>query len=226
MALLFTFYSSLAQATESAASQLDLSLMDLIVKGGTIMIPIFLLLFLAIYIFFERLAVINRTARLDRSLLLSLQQQVVSGNVDGAMALLRADKSSLARIYEKGVHRLGSPITEIESGMESQAKLAVAAMEKNMSLLSAVATMAPMLGFLGTVFGMIKIFSGITVADNLEIGAISEGLYEKMVTSAAGLLVGIVAHALHVWLNVKIDRTLVRLEVAANEFIDFLYKPS
>lgn len=216
----------LQAAADAPKPEVDLSVLDLIAKGGLIMIPISLLLLVALYVFFERFSIISKTGRVDRALLTSLEQQVRSGNVDGARQLLQSDRSSMARIYEKGINRLGSPITEIESGMESQAKVAVASMEKNMSVLSAIATLAPMLGFLGTVFGMIGIFSGIAVKNNLEIGAISEGLYVKMVTSAAGLIVGIIAHALHVWLSMKIDRTLLKLEVAANEFIDFLYKPS
>jgi biopolymer transport protein ExbB len=99
-------------------------------------------------------------------------------------------------------------------------------MEKNLSVLSAVAALAPMFGFLGTIFGMIKVFSDLSFADNLSIGVISEGIYVKMVTSAAGLIVGIIAHALYIWLSSRIDKAILKLEVAANEFLDFLYKPS
>ncbi|MBX3101447.1 MAG: MotA/TolQ/ExbB proton channel family protein [Bacteroidetes bacterium] len=220
--------SVLLQATGAPGpkEEVNLSILDLLMKGGFVMYPIFLLLFLALYLFFERYAVISRAGKVERSLLVSVTQHLQAGNVNAAQAMLAASPTMVARIYEKGVNRLGSPISEIQSGMESQAKVAVATMEKNLSILSAVAALAPMFGFLGTIFGMIVVFSKLSIADNLDIGDISDGIYVKMVTSAAGLIVGIIAHILYIWLSARIDRALLRLEVAANEFLDFLYKPS
>jgi biopolymer transport protein ExbB len=218
----------LLQAAEAAGpkEEVNISFLELLMKGGFVMYPIFLLLFLALFLFFERYAVISRVGKVERSLLQGVTQNLQAGNVQAAQAMLAGSPAMVARIYEKGVNRLGSPISEIQSGMESQAKVAVATMEKNLSVLSAVAALAPMFGFLGTIFGMIKVFSDLSFADNLSIGVISEGIYVKMVTSAAGLIVGIIAHALYIWLSARIDRAILKLEVAANEFLDFLYKPS
>jgi len=132
----------------------------------------------------------------------------------------------LAVIIDKGSLRLGSSIQEIESGMESTARASIALLEKNLSLLAAVATLAPMFGFLGTVMGMIRIFGDVSAADNLSIGVISGGIYEKMITSAAGLVVGVLGHILYVLINSMIERTIIKLEHAAGQFVDLLYKPS
>lgn len=202
-----------------------ISVMDLAMKGGIVMIPIFLLLLYAIYIFAERWLAIQRLGKVDSGFVGSVCTSIAEGNSRNALTLCKTQNNAIARILEKGILRLGSPINEIESGMENQSKVETARLEMGVSTLGSIAALAPMFGFLGTVFGMIKAFSDIAVSDNLSIGVISEGIYTKMVTSAAGLVVGIIAHGLYLVLNGRLDGTLQRIEIAANEFVDFLYQP-
>lgn len=212
-------------ASAAAPVETNVTVFDLIIKGGWVMVPIFLLLGAAIYLFIERYMVIKKAGDIDRGLIINVCQNIASGNLKSAAALCNANSNLIARILEKGIMRLGSPIQEIEGGMSGAAKTAVAGLEKNMGVLAAIAGLAPMFGFLGTVFGMIQAFSAIAISDNLSIGSISEGIYTKMVTSAAGLIVGILAHGAYVLLNTMIDRTVLSLEVASTEFVDFLYNP-
>lgn len=227
--LTFIFLQTTHAVADSVATagpvETNVTMLDLIMKGGWVMVPIFLLLGAAIYLFVERYTVIKKAGAIDQGLIVNVCQNIANGNLKSASSLCNANQNLIARILEKGIMRLGSPIQEIEGGMSTAAKTAVAGLEKNMGVLAAIAALAPMFGFLGTVFGMIQAFSAIAVSDNLSIGSISEGIYTKMVTSAAGLIVGILAHMAYVALNTMLDRTILSLEVAATEFVDFLYNP-
>jgi biopolymer transport protein ExbB len=199
--------------------------MDVMEKGGWVMIPLAILLLSAFYVTIERYLAIQKIGHVDKNFQQHIMHMVSSGNISGAKQACATHPSLYARIVEKGLLRLGSPIHEIESGIENAARGSISELEKNMSLLSAVAMMAPMFGFLGTVLGMIRIFSDIAVSDNLSIGIIAGGMYEKMITSGAGLFVGIVAHICYVVINNMIDRKIVELESASSEFVDLLYQP-
>jgi biopolymer transport protein ExbB len=207
-------------------TEINLSLLDLLLKGGWVMVPIALLLISAIYLFLERYFSIQRLARVDQTLLSNTINSLSQGNIQSARTLVASHPSLLARILERGLLRLGSPITEIETGMEQQARSSISHMEKNLGLLAAISTLAPMFGFLGTVMGMITVFTQIAFSnDQLSISKIADGMYVKMVTSAAGLVVGIFAHMCYVTIHTLIDRSIIKLETAAGQFIDYLYRP-
>src|SRR6201994_3862238 len=199
---------------------------DLLVKGGVIMIPIGILAVLGLIIFFERYFTIRKASKNESNLLIQVRSSIHTGNLDSAIAICKNSNSPLGRMLQKGLLRIGRPIKDIEGAIENVGKLEVSKLEKNIGILGIVAGIAPMFGFLGTIIGVIKIFYDISKTDNISMGVISGGLYVKMVTSAAGLLVGIVAYICYHILNIMVERIILKLETDAIEFIDLLEEPS
>jgi biopolymer transport protein ExbB len=200
----------------------SISLLDLLMKGGWVMIPIFILSFIAIYIMIERWLTIRGASR-DTSLLMEkVKALIIQGDVKGAKLLCEQTNSPIARMIEKGIMRLGRPLKDIESAIEATGKIEVYKLERNLSVLGIIAGIAPMLGFVGTISGVIKIFYNIAIEENISIGAIAGGLYEKMITSAAGLIVGIIAHIGFHYLNLLVERVVYKMESNALDFIDLL----
>jgi biopolymer transport protein ExbB len=218
---------TLNKAADTAAvpTEQSISLWDLASKGGPILIPIALLSIAAVYIFFERFFVIQRYSKIDANFVNQIKDHVHYGNIDAAKSLCKNTNSPVARMIGKGIVRLGKPVKEIEGAIESAGRLELYQMEKNLGVLSTIAGLAPMFGFLGTIFGVIKIFYEIHLENSLEIGTISGGLYVKMISSAAGLLVGIIAYAGYQFLVHRIDRVVNKMEISAIEFIDLLEEP-
>ena len=176
-------------APKAAAEQLNL--LQLILKGGWVMYPIFILSVMAFYIFFERYFTLRKANKDESSLMLQVRELIKQGNLSSAVALCKQSNTPIGRMLQKGLLRIGKPIKEIEGAIENVGKLEVAKLEKNISVLGIIAGIAPMLGFVGTISGVIKIFYNISLTDNISMGSIAGGLYEKMITSAAGLIVGI-----------------------------------
>lgn len=217
----------LAQAATDAAQKVDsFSLWSMVQKGGLIMIPIGILSVVTVYIFIERLIVLARAGKNPENLMNNVRDQIHSGNIQSALMLTKNNNTPDARMLEKGISRIGQPLDEIEKSMEGVGKKELGRIEKNVAILSVIAGVAPMFGFVGTILGVIKIFYNIALADNISIGLIAGGLYEKMITSAAGLIVGIVAFVLYHWLNFGVDRIARRMEVTALDFIDMLHEPA
>jgi biopolymer transport protein ExbB len=208
-----------------AAKESSISLYDLAIKGGWLMVPILVLAVAAVYIFFERFYAVRKAAQFENNFIDRIRDYIHEGKVDAALNLCRSTDRPVARMIEKGIKRLGRPIKEIEDSIEIVGKFEVYQLEKNMVILGVIAGIAPMFGFIGTIAGVIKIFYNISLADNISIGLIAGGLYVKMVTSAAGLLVGIVAYIFYHWLNVMIEKVVHKLELNAMNFIDLLQEP-
>jgi biopolymer transport protein ExbB len=206
--------------------QQELHFGELIVKGGWVMIPIGILAVLGLVIFFERYFTIRKASRNESNLMMQVRSNITSGNLESAIAICRNSNTPLGRMLQKGLLRIGRPIKDIEGAIENIGKLEVAKLEKNIGILGIVAGIAPMFGFLGTIAGVIKIFYDISKTDNISMGVISGGLYVKMVTSAAGLFVGIVAYVCYHILNMMVDKVILNLETDAIEFIDLLEEPS
>jgi biopolymer transport protein ExbB len=202
------------------------SLVGIIMKGGIIMIPILILSFVAVYVFIERYLTIRRHIRSDVGFMNSINAYVLSGKIDSALALCQSTEKPVARMIEKGISRLGKPIKEIEESIEIAGKFEVYELEKNMQILAVIAGIAPMFGFLGTIIGVIKIFFNISMTSDVSIGTVSAGLYTKMVSSAAGLTVGIIAYIGYHWLNIILNKAIHQLEWNAMNFIDLLKSPS
>jgi len=199
---------------------------DLLVKGGVIMIPIGILAVLGLVIFFERYFTIRKASKNESNLLMQVRSSIMSGNLQSAIAICKNNNSPLGRMLQKGLLRIGRPIKDIEGAIENIGKLEVAKLEKNIGILGIIAGIAPMFGFLGTIYGVIKIFYDIAQSGNLSISVISGGLYVKMVTAAAGLFVGMIAYICYHILNMMVDKVILNLETDAIEFIDLLEEPS
>ncbi len=217
--------SSVADSTATASTQVELSLLDLLIRGGWVMLPIALLLFAAIYLFIERTLYVRSASRMDADFLGKIRDKLRDEDVRGATDVCRNAKFPMARILEKGLSRIGSPIRDVEAAIENTARVEIYQMEKNLGFLSAIAAIAPMFGFLGTVIGMLKLFQDLSVADNISLGVITGGIYTKMITSAAGLIVGVTAYMFYTYLNNMIERNTHKMEVTAIEFMDILHRP-
>lgn len=195
---------------------------DLLMKGGIIMIPIFLLSIISIYIFIERYLYIQKATSFDQNLVPEIVREIDEGHSDKAVQHARKDISAAGRILESGLSRLGKPVRDIESNLESATNLEITKMEKNTGYLGIIAGIAPMLGFIGTISGVIKIFYSISLADNISIGIISGGLYQKMICSGAGLIVGVVSYAAYHVLQMKIDRYTITVQENLINFLNRL----
>lgn len=202
----------------------SLSLWQLLLKGGVIMIPIFICSLLAVYFFIERYIAIKKASKSDNNFMNNVSHLVSGMKLDEAKAISRTTNTPVSRMVEKGLDRIGRPINDIERSIESVGKYEVSKLERNMKILGIVAGIAPMLGFIGTIIGVIKIFYDISLSDNISIGVISSGLYQKMITSAAGLTVGILAYVGYHYLQILLDKVIFKLEDAGIEFMDMLQK--
>ena len=201
-------------------------LIDILMKGGIIMIPIALLSIIAVYVFIERYLTIRRHLSSDVDFMNSIHEYILNGRTDSALTLCKNTAKPIARMIEKGISRLGKPIKEIEESIEIAGKFEVYDLEKNVQILAVIAGIAPMFGFLGTIIGVIKIFFNISLTSDVSIGTVSAGLYVKMVSSAAGLIVGIAAYIGYHWLNIILNKAIHQLEWNAMNFIDLLKSPS
>jgi biopolymer transport protein ExbB len=226
MTLLQIAADTSAAAKNLVQQQQTMSLLDLIMKGGWIMVPIGILSVITVYLMIEKYITIKRASRVDPGFMANIKHMLLDGKTDAALSLCRSSNTPIARLLEKGIKRLGKPIKEIESAVENTGKLEIYKLEKNLSYLGIIAGIAPMLGFVGTIAGVIKIFYNISLADNISISLIAGGLYEKMITSASGLIVGIIAHIGFHYLNTMIDRVSFQLESTTVDFIDLIQEPT
>jgi biopolymer transport protein ExbB len=202
------------------------NLIDILMKGGVIMIPIGILSIVAVYVFIERYFTIRRHISSDVNFMNNIHEFIINGRTDSALTLCRNTEKPIARMIEKGISRLGKPIKEIEESIEIAGKFEVYDLEKNIQILAVIAGIAPMFGFLGTIIGVIKIFYNISMTSDVSIGSVSAGLYVKMVSSASGLIVGIIAYIGFHWLNIILNKAIHQLEWNAMNFIDLLKSPS
>ena len=216
---------TVATAVQTVKAAKELRFIDLLYKGGWVMIPLGILLFLGLVIFIERYLTIRKAASDESSLMGQVKQHILAGKLDSAVAICRNSNSPLGRMLQKGLLRIGRPIKDIEGAIENIGKLEVSKLEKNISILGIVAGIAPMLGFVGTIAGVINIFFNISQTDNISMGLIADGLYQKMITSAAGLMIGILAYVGYHILNILVDKVILKLETDAVEFIDLLEEP-
>lgn len=203
----------------------ELRFIELLFKGGWVMVPLALLAFMGLVIFVERYLTIRKASKDEMNLMMQVKQSVKSAKLDSALAICRNSNTPLGRMLEKGLLRIGRPIKDIEGAIENVGKLEVSKLEKNISILGIIAGIAPMLGFVGTIIGVITIFHEVSVKGIIEIGTISGGLYVKMITSATGLIIGIIAYVLYHILNIMVDRIILKIETDAIEFIDLLEEP-
>jgi biopolymer transport protein ExbB len=195
------------------------SVMELLAKGGLIMIPILLLSLISIYIFIERFIYIRRSTKIETGMIKSIVTELTDKKNDKALQIAKSDLSSTGRILESGIAHSGKPLRDVEYFMESATNLEISMMEKDTGYLGIIAGVAPMLGFIGTITGVIKIFYNISLADNISIGIIAGGLYQKMICSGVGLIVGVIAYSAYHYLQMMIDRYSVNLQKEVRDFL-------
>ena len=220
------------QKVVSAAAQNDangdgsLNLFELLRLGGFLMIPLVLLFFIAIYVFAERLITINKASRIDPNFMNIIRDHITTGNVTAARSFAKNTNNPVARIIDKGIQRLGKPIDSIEKSMENVGKLELYKLEKNLSILSLIAGIAPMFGFLGTIVGMFQLFYSLANTGEFTIQSMANGIYTKVISSAVGLIVGLIAFIMHSYLVAQVDKTANKMEASSSEFIDILQEPT
>ncbi|MRS60524.1 MotA/TolQ/ExbB proton channel family protein [Larkinella terrae] len=210
----------------AAAPAQSMQLFDLVAKGGWVMIPISLLFFLALYMIIERWLFIRNNTKVDDNFIDNVKDMVMQGNIKSAESFCKNQRNSIGRIFEKAIGRIGSPIREIEGTLETVGQIELSRLEKNLGYLGIIAGIAPMLGFIGTISGIIRIFYDISLSDNISVGIIAGGLYEKMITSGAGLIVGVIAYTGYHLLNMLIEKFTLKLEINSFEFMEVLQKPT
>ncbi len=212
---------------EAELAEPTLSFWNLALKGGFVMIPLAILSIVAIYIFIERYFAISRASNEETNFMNNIRDFIHNGRIDSAKSLCRNNQSPIARMIAKGIVRIGRPLSDINAAIENVGKLEIAKLEKNIAVLATVAGAAPMLGFLGTVMGMIRAFFNMAQAGpNIDISLLAGGIYEAMITTMTGLAVGIIAFICYNILVARIEKVVFMLEARATEFMDLLHEPA
>jgi biopolymer transport protein ExbB len=204
----------------------EISLFEMVAKGGVIMIPLAILLLISLYVMVERFLTISKASKKNATLLASVKDMINSGNLANARNMCKSVNTPEAIMLEQGISRIGQSMQEIREAMDKAGSSELNRLEKNMSILNITGRIAPMFGFIGTIIGVIKIFYDISVAKTVEIEVISSGLYQKMITSCGGLVVGVLAFVFYHWLNARIDKLAHRMEETQIAFLDMLNEPS
>ena len=202
------------------------SVWGLLSRGGPLMIPLGILFALAVYFFIERLMVIRKAGKIDENFMNIIRDHIVNGNVSAARSLAKNTNTPVARMIEKGVQRIGKPIDAIEKSMDNVGKLEMYKMEKNLSMLAVIARIAPLFGFVGTIVGLVLLLKEFATISNPSISQIADAMYIKLITSATGLIIGMLAYLGHSYLDTQINRTGNLMEAASSEFIDVLQEPT
>ena len=223
--------SEAVENLEPIVEEKTLSIMELLMDGGMagqiIIGVLFVLLFVAVYLYFERLFAIKAATHYDRNFMNQIKEKVSSGNIQGAKDLCAQQNTPVSRLTEKGISRIGNPLEDINTAIENAGRLEVYKLEKNVSILATIAGAAPMIGFLGTVIGMVLAFHTLaTSSGQAEMGTLAEGIYTAMTTTVAGLIVGIIAYIGYNHIVVKTDKVVHQMEATAVDFLDLLNEPA
>jgi biopolymer transport protein ExbB len=220
--------ASEAISEEVVPTEQTLSVIDLLISGGWyIMIPLGILSIIAIYIFVERFLAIQKASKEDPKFMNQIKDFIHDGKIDAAKHLCKQTDSTFARMIEKGVKRIGKPLADISTAVENVAKLEVYKLEASLSTLATIAGAAPMIGFLGTVIGMIVVFHEMRISDaGIEIEQLSGGIMQAMVTTVAGLVIGIIAYIAYNVLVARVEKVVYKMEATTIEFMDLLQEPA
>ena len=220
-----TISNAVANANSTPSTTDSVSYLDFLLKGGIMIIPIIILLFFCIYVIVERYLSIKKATRQDENMINDVRIQLKSGKIDNAIMMCGRGNTASGNIIKSGISIIGRPISEIESVMEKTANVEIAEMEKGLGYLGLISGIAPILGFIGTISGVIKIFHTISNTGNLNIQTISGGLYEKMISSGAGLVVGVIAYSAYHLFNMMIDHFSLKVQKQTLEIINVIQQP-
>jgi len=216
-----------AEAAGEGAEQLSMPFFQVAQKGGWLMLPIFLLSVVAVYIFFERFFAINKAAKVDMNFMNRIKDYIHDGKLDSAKALCQSYNNPTSSMIEKGINRIGRPLNDVSIAIENIGKLEIYKLEKGLPLLATVAGGAPMIGFLGTVMGMVRAFYDMSHSgSNIDVSLLSGGIYTALVTTVAGLTVGIIAFFAYNVLVARVEKVVYLLEATTTEFMDLLNEPA
>ena len=215
------------QQTAATNSGKTISFFDLIYMGGWIMIPLGVMLLLTVYVFAERYIAIRQASRIDDNFMNIVRDHIVSGNVTAARSFAKNTNNPVARIIDKGIQRIGKSIDAIENSMDNVGQLEMYKLEKNMGVLTVISRAAPIFGFVGTLMGLMQLFSQINEAGgDINLAVISQGIYTKLITSITGLVIGLIAFLCYNYLHAQITRTANKMEASAADFLDVLQEPT
>ncbi|MFM7814444.1 MAG: MotA/TolQ/ExbB proton channel family protein [Flavobacteriales bacterium] len=213
-----------SNTTHKIAGSFDV--MDQLLSGWYIYVPQLIMSVIAVYVIIERTLTVNRADKEEETFMAKIKEYVSQGRLDSARNLCATSQTPIARMIEKGISRMGKPVQDIKKAIEAVGKLETAKLDRNVSILATIAGIAPVFGFLGTVFGVIIIFRDIAEQGSLQIGTVSEGLYLKMISSAVGLIVFMIAYIGYNTLVTRINKIVNKMEANAVEFLDILEQPT
>ena len=220
------FLQTDSTAAVAAATAKSESVIGMLSKGGPIMIPLGILFALAVYVFIERLLVIKKANIADENFMSIIRDQITGGNVSAARSLAKNKDNPVSRMIDKGIQRIGKPIDAIEKSMDNVGKLELYKMEKNITILSVIARIAPLFGFVGTIVGLVILLKEFATISNPSISQIADAMYIKLITSASGLIIGMLAYLGYSYLDTQVNRMANKMENASSEFIDILQEPT
>ncbi len=215
--------STVAAAAATAKAE---TVFGMLSKGGPLMIPLGILFALAVYVFIERLLVIKKANASEENFMSIIRDQITGGNISAARSLAKNKDNPVSRMIDKGIQRIGKPLDAIEKSMDSVGKLELYKMEKNLNILSVIARIAPLFGFVGTIVGLVILLKEFATISNPSISQIADAMYIKLITSASGLIIGMLAYLGYSFLDTQINRCANKMEAASSEFIDILQEPT
>lgn len=213
-------------STGAAAGAKVETVWGMLSKGGPLMIPLGILFALVVFFFIERFLVIRKASALDENFMRIIRDNIVTGNVAAARSLAKNTNNPVARIIDKGIQRIGKPIDAIENSMENVGKLEIYKLEKNMNMISVISRIAPLFGFVGTIVGLVLLLKEFATISNPSISQIADAMYIKLITSATGLIIGMLAYLGYSFLDTQINRMANKMEAASSELIDILQEPT
>ena len=224
---MFTFFLQIdSTGIASASSAGKESLFSLLIKGGVMMIPLAIFFAMAIFFFIERLIAIRKASKIEDNFMNIIRDHIINGNVTAARSLAKNTPHPVAKMIDKGLQRIGKPIDAIEKSMDNVGKLEIYTMEKNLPVLSVIARIAPLFGFVGTIIGLVILLRDFATVANPTIPDIADAMYVKMITSATGLIIGIISYLGYSYLDTQINKTVNKMESAKSDFIDILQEPT
>ncbi len=230
--MLFNLLQAGIEASELAAEtvqtqEMSFSLIGMAAKGGWLMLVLLLLSIVAIYIFGSKWWLIHKAGKIDKNFMKDIHELIHEGKINSAVELCRKYDSPIARLVEKGIERIGRPLSDIQAAVENMGNVEVARLEKGLPMLATIAGGAPMIGFLGTVMGMVQAFFNMSQAgNNIDITLLSSGIYTAMVTTVGGLIVGIIAYFGYNYLTSQISDLVFKMERTTIDFMDMLHEPA
>jgi len=218
---------NIADANLEEGAEQSMNYIEMAMKGGWIMLPLLFLSVVSVYIFFERFMAIKKASKEDDGFMNKIKDYIHDGKIDSAIALCQSHDFPISRMIEKGITRIGRPLNDVNTAIENVGNLEISRLEKSLPTLATVAGGAPMIGFLGTVIGMIRAFYDMANAgNNIDVSLLSSGIYTAMVTTVTGLVIGIIAYFAYNILVAKVEKVVFKMEARTMEFMDLLNEPA